>query len=89
MAKYYRATETFHVGAPKGVVARRTVIFGDVYEGSDPLVRKYPQWFIEVDSTSLVPVVEAATAAPGERRTVARKKTAVPVTVAAEPSEED
>lgn len=39
----------------------------DVYEDDHPLVKTYPDWFVEDEP------VEAATAAPGEKRTTAKR----------------
>jgi len=46
---------------------------GALYRGDDPVVRRFPQYFraITVNSTIVriaEPVIEQATAAPGERR---------------------
>jgi hypothetical protein len=46
---------------------------GSLYRADDPVVRKYPQYFRPVVINSTVkraaePVIEQATAAPGEKR---------------------
>jgi hypothetical protein len=44
---------------------------GDIYEADHPIVRKHPERFIPLDvhrAPRSEPVVEAATAAPGEKR---------------------
>lgn len=40
----------------------------DIFSGDDPLVRARPQLFQPVDPARNRPLVEQATAAPGERR---------------------
>lgn len=51
----------------------RIVTIGTVLDTSDPIVRQYPALF-EADASA--PVVEQATAAPGEVRTTPRKTAA-------------
>jgi hypothetical protein len=46
---------------------------GAIYRGDDPVVRKFPQFFRPVIVNSTIvrtaePVIEQATAAPGEKR---------------------
>lgn len=44
---------------------------GQLFSADDPLVRKYPQFFTAVELVSTrraEPVIEQATAAPGEKR---------------------
>lgn len=41
----------------------------EIYPDDDPLVRDNPQLFEDVKLKSSTPVVEQATAAPGEKRT--------------------
>lgn len=58
---------TFHL------MTGRTVIAGEVFDSSDPVVKGREQLFsINTDA----PVVEQATAAPGEVRTTPRKSSA-------------
>lgn len=57
-----RANTTFHVG-------RRAVRQGDIIDSSDPIVAGREHLF-----DSAADVVEAATAAPGERRSTAPRK---------------
>lgn len=59
-----RAKVTFHWG-------RRTVREGDLVDSSDPVAVGREQLFAPVED-----IVEAATAAPGESRTVAPRKRA-------------
>lgn len=43
----------------------------DIYDGTHPIVRAYPTMFVEVRAT-VDPIVEQATAAPGEKRSTRR-----------------
>lgn len=47
-----------------------TLVPGDAYEDTDPLVREFP-WAFEADNVDLV--VEQASAAPGEKRSSTRR----------------
>lgn len=50
---------------------------GRIVDASDPIATKYPQHFEPVESAAYVsPVVEQATAAPGEKRTTAKRAAA-------------
>ena len=56
--------ESFH--SPAGFVAA-----GDIYEADHPVVKKNPERFVPLDVHRVArrePVIEAATAAPGEKR---------------------
>lgn len=72
-----QANQTVSVQHPEGF---RTIIhIGDEYAASSPLVKAYPWAFGEKSERA----VEAATAAPGEkRRTAPRKKKAAAKPVA-------
>lgn len=63
MATPLRATTTFGWG-------QRLVREGDIVSSDDPVVRKHAALFEPI----VAPIVEQATAAPGERRTVTRPK---------------
>jgi hypothetical protein len=63
MATPLRALTTFGWG-------QRMVREGDIVSSDDPVVRKNAALFEPI----LAPVVEQATAAPGERRTVTRPR---------------
>lgn len=63
MATSLRANTTFGW-------AQRIVREGDIVSSDDPVARKNPAYFIPIPD----PIVEQATAAPGERRTVRIKK---------------
>ena len=41
---------------------------GDMYEESHPIVEKYPERFRPLEVHRSAPVIEQATAAPGEKR---------------------
>ena len=62
-----QAAVTFYAGSQTRIAAGR--LFAD----DDPVVMKYPDHFRMVDEDgTTVPIVEAATAEPGERSTVRR-----------------
>jgi len=49
---------------------------GEIFDAAHPAVVRFSKMFEPVDSEAVAPVVESATAAPGEKRsTVARNRT--------------
>ena len=75
-----RAIQTFH--APGGL----TVVEGSLFDDKEPVVREYPAMFEDADVAALrltdappvfravaAPVVEQATAAPGEKRSTVKR----------------
>lgn len=80
-----RATETFLAFTPAG---QHFIAKGTIVDSSDPLVAHRADLFTPVEPTySSAPVVEQATAAPGEQRAAAPRKAraakkAAPVTPA-------
>ncbi len=68
----YRAKTSFHVGRKKGEKVGRLIGYGMILKDDDPLVKKYPHLFENVDD--YVERVEQATAAPGEVRNRPPKK---------------
>lgn len=66
-----RATQTFHH-------ARGTVAEGEIFDSAHPVPVKFRTLFEPMDieeASAVAPVVESATAAPGEKRsTVARNR---------------
>jgi len=44
------------------------VAAGEIYETDHPIVKKYPERFKPLKVHRVVPVIEQATAAPGEKR---------------------
>jgi hypothetical protein len=66
------AARTVAIGSPAGVL---TVQEGDPWAADDPLVKAHPDLFVEECSRpkrTVRPVVEQATAAPGQLRTTRR-----------------
>jgi hypothetical protein len=70
------ATQTIHAGTKAGTV---TIVKGQRLDAKDPVVKNAPDgWFVTAEDYAAMhePVVhravEAATAAPGEARTVAK-----------------
>jgi hypothetical protein len=73
-----RAIETFHVAGGS------TVVEGSLFDDKEPVVREHPSMFEDAEAAALrlletspvfraaAPVVEQATAAPGEKRSVKR-----------------
>lgn len=65
---------------PKGIVAAKDAFVavidgadaivkrGDLFDADHPLVKKHPNLFGPVTVRSAAPVIEQATAAPGEKR---------------------
>lgn len=69
---YMVATETFHAATKKGITSIQE---GQTLPDSDPLVKANPSKFVPAESwlegqSRVHSYVEAATAAPGETRTV-------------------
>jgi hypothetical protein len=68
-----RALQTFFLGSPSGVPVK--VAAGDVFDAASPVVRGREALFEPVEGAVARSVeVEQATAAPGERRNVIRKR---------------
>ena len=71
---YVIATATAHLREPNGSLL---VYAGERWAADDPVVKRHPGNFGppgDDDIRRSVPVVEAATAAPGEKRASTRKK---------------
>ncbi len=73
MADYVVADATFDFGESGSLRA------GTIYRADDPLVRAHPEWFTDLEESGLLVstapkavTVEAATAAPGEKRATKR-----------------
>lgn len=64
-----RAKTTFIAFTPAG---QKVVAKGDIFDSSNPIVAKRADLFTPVEVSA--PVVEEATAAPGEQRATTRRK---------------
>jgi hypothetical protein len=62
---YYQVRETF-LGTLDGVAVE--FYKGEIIDADDPAYRKWPENFVPLVTRSYRPDVEAATAAPGEKR---------------------
>ena len=74
MANVVRALFTMHI-SPTVQLHQ-----GDLWIADDPVVKAHPDWFSDdlsgvANRTTIAPVVETATADPGERRTTRKSDT--------------
>ncbi len=49
-------------------ITERGVVIGELFDSESAVVQQNPTWFAPVTKRAVVPVVEAATSAPGEVR---------------------
>jgi len=70
----YRARTTFF---PPSKLSPAPIVEDKMYDGDNPVVKKYPESFekVRVTTAGEAAPVERATAAPGEKRAVAKPAT--------------